>query len=284
MTLKSTATAVLGLLIAAAPFAAFAEDGGGNSGTGSVSATVDVQARKEHRDEVTGEMKANAGAKLEDRGRERGAKEIDRRIEGLNKLMERIGGAKHIEDGDKSSLSSELSAQIQALTALKAKIDSDTSTTTLKDDLQSITKSYRIFALVMPKGAITAAADRAKTVAGQLETLSGKLKTRLDALSASSTDVSSQLTILADMNAKIADAKVQAQAAIDGVANLQPDNGDATTQASNTAALKAARAKIQTAQQDLKTAREDARKIMGTVKGKGKGKDEREHNASTTHE
>ncbi len=284
---QSFIAAALGALIIASPLAAFAQEG--ESGSVGVDASVTAgvttsgkgggaEARQEHRAEV----KANVQGKIEDRAHDRAEQEISRRIDHLNQFITRLNGAKHIEDGDKSALSATLQAQIAELTALNLKIQGDTSTTSLKEDVQSITKSYRIFALVLPQSAIMAAGDRAKTVAGQLETLSAKLKTRLDTAAAGGTDVSAQLTLLADMNAKTADAKVQAQAAIDGVSGLKPDNGDETVKASNLAALKAARTKIQAAQQDLKTAREDARKIMGGVKGKGEHKGE--HTGSTTHE
>ena len=74
--------------------------------------------------------------------------------------------------------------------------------------------------------------------------------------------MTTSVSALADMNAKIADANVQAQAAVTETASLQPDNGNATVMASNTATLKDARTKIQTAQQDLVKARQDAGVIV----------------------
>ena len=67
------------------------------------------------------------------------------------------------------------------------------------------------------------------------------------------------------MNAKIADANTQAKAAVSGISGLQPDNGDQTVMQSNTAALKAARVDIQTAQNDLVAARKDAGTIVKVV-------------------
>ncbi len=260
-------------MIALMPLAASANEGRDDGLRFGLSASTSVRVGHE---EDRAERKAEHQGKIEDKAHERAGKEIERRLEGLNKLIERITNAKRIDGDDKATLSATLTAQINALTALKAKIDADTSTTTLKEDVQSITKSYRIFALVMPQASITASADRVKYVADQLSTLSAKLKTRLDALTAGGTDVSASVTLLADMNAKIASAKVQAQAAIDGIVNLKPDNGDKTVMESNLAALKAAREKVRAAQADLKTAREDARKIMINIKGKG------EVHASTT--
>ena len=75
------------------------------------------------------------------------------------------------------------------------------------------------------------------------------------------------VTALADMNAKIADAKVQVQAAIDEVSGLNPDNGDQTIMQTNTTALKDARAKLKIARADLEIARQDVRAIVKTLGG-----------------
>jgi hypothetical protein len=46
---------------------------------------------------------------------------------------------------------------------------------------------------------------------------------------------------------------------------LKPDNGDTTIAASNTAALKDARTKIQSAQKDLKAAQKDIKDIINII-------------------
>jgi hypothetical protein len=69
------------------------------------------------------------------------------------------------------------------------------------------------------------------------------------------------------MDAKAADAKAQAQGAIDLVANLKPDNGDKTIFQSNQTAFKNARTKIRAATADLHTARKDANSITRALAG-----------------
>jgi hypothetical protein len=100
-----------------------------------------------------------------------------------------------------------------------------------------------------------------------LAQLSDKFSARIAALP-SGTSASLSAT-LADYNAKIADAKVQANAAVSEVANLKPDNGDTSIQQSNTAALKDARSKTQAAQQDIVAARKDAETIVKGLRGTG---------------
>ncbi len=210
---------------------------------------------------VRANAKAEAEAKLEDKAKERASKEIERRADLLGDLSERIKGMVRISGDDKNSLTSMLQTQIDALIALKAKIAAETSTTSLKEDIKSITNSYRIFALVMPKASITAYADRLHVLVSQMTTLGTKLQARIDAAKAGGADVSAATTAMTDYNAKIANAQVQITAAVNEVTPLQPDNGDATIAASNKAALQDARTKLEAARKDLETARKYVEKI-----------------------
>ncbi|HVN26802.1 MAG TPA: hypothetical protein VMT99_04120 [Candidatus Paceibacterota bacterium] len=194
--------------------------------------------------------------------------EIARRIAGLNALLARVNGMQRLSDTEKSTLSTSIQAQISAMNTLQAQIAADASSTTatssLKTDIQSITKSYRIFALVIPQGAIEAASDRVLTVANTMTDLSTKLQARI--ASSTSANLSAAQAAFTDMNAKIADATTQAQAAASEVATLTPDNGSSTAMQANQTALKDARSKIQAAQKDLGTARTDAVAIVKALK------------------
>jgi hypothetical protein len=191
----------------------------------------------------------------------RANQEITRRIASLNALNSRVNAMQRISASDKSSLSSTIQAQISAMNSLQTKIEADAnSSSSLKADVQSITASYRIFALIIPQGAIDAAADRAMTIVSDMTTVGAKLQARVSALgnSASATVISA----LADFNAKVADAKTQAQAAVSEISGLTPDQGNQTQMQANTSALKDARSKIQAAQKDFVAARQDAATIV----------------------
>ncbi len=193
-----------------------------------------------------------------ERARTRAEQEIDRRAQMLGAFATRIGNGR-ISDADKSSLQATMQEQINDLQTLKSQIASDASTTTLKTAIQSIGKSYRIFALVMPQGAVMAAADRVNQVAAQMQALSGKLQTRI---SSATGDTAALSTALSDLNAKVSDAQTQAQAAVSEVSALKPDNGDQAVFKSNHAALQDAHKKLQAAQKDLAAARHDAATIV----------------------
>lgn len=269
--MKKLLSALISVLVAGTPVLALANDGSDDSGT-SGSGHSSVEVGDDH-----GGLRASFDARIgnsgkgsddfRDRAKGHAHDEIERRIDALNRISLRIDDAKRISIDDKASLVASIEAQIDALNDLKAKIEADDTTDELRADIQSITKSHRVFALVLPQTAITAAADRVLTVAGQMETFSAKLEARIDA--ATDVDTDELNDKLADYDAKVADAKVKANAAIDIVDDLDADEGDSAALSANVSALKDARAKIVAAQADLKAAREDARFIAAAVKGHG---------------
>ncbi len=220
----------------------------------------------------TGGVSGTAGIKLSVREKARVAlamqradQEIARRINALNALNVRINKMVRISPSDQAGLSTEVQNQISTLNSLQVKISADVaanSTSSLKTDIKSIVSSYRIFALILPQGALEAAADRILNVDSMMTTIAGLLQTRISQEQSSGSSMSTSVAALADMNAKLSAASTQANAAISGIAGLQPDNGNQTVMASNLAALKAARTKVQAAQQDLVAARKDAGAIV----------------------
>ncbi len=219
--------------------------------------------------QVRGEAGAQARTDIINRAKDRADQEITRRIEALNKLNARVRDMERLSDTDKSGLSATIQSQITLMQSLQTKISNDAdaeSTSSLKADIQSITKAYRIYMLIIPQGAIQAAADRILNVTDAMTTLSGKLQTRISDAQTAGNDTSAAASALADMNAKIADAKVQVNAAVSETASLQPDNGDQTVMQANVKAMQDARTKIHAAQQDLVTARQDAGTIVKALR------------------
>ena len=192
---------------------------------------------------------------------DRGGRMLDQRVSSLQKMLDRIQKMKNLSDSQKASFSAEIQAEIGNLGDLKTKISDDTSTTTLKTDLQSITKSLRVYALIEPRANITAAADRVNTLVTMLKTVSTKIQARLATDATASADVTVQSS-LTDLAAKLTDASTQSTSATTEVAGLQPDNGNQTVFLSNEAALKDAHSKIQTAQKDIVAARKDVQTIV----------------------
>ncbi len=188
--------------------------------------------------------------------------EIDRRVSALNDLNTRVQAMVKVSASMKSSLAADVAAQVSALSALKGKIDADSDIDTLKTDIKSITGSYRIFMLVIPQGRIEVAADKVKATGDLFTEFAAKLQARIAAAQTAGKDVTALNASLTDMNAKISDANVQADAAVSLVASLTPDNGDQAKMQANEQALKEARAKVKAALDDLHKAREDAHSVV----------------------
>lgn len=199
---------------------------------------------------------AERAANLVDRLKDKASKELDRRISSLNKLLTRINGIKRLTADQKSTLTTQVQNEISNLNALKTKIAGDTDIATLRTDVQSIVKSYRIYALFIPKIYIIVNADRLVDIADEMTQIAGKLQARIDAAKVAGNDTTEMQNLLSDYNAKIADAKTQAQNAINLVMPLIPDGfpGNKTT-------LQSARTTLQTARADLRDARKDTQQI-----------------------
>lgn len=253
MNIKKTAIGLIALSALALPAFAATINGsiGASVNAGGIGAKATVKASE----------KSDANAK------DRADIEIKNRTDALTSVGLRINDMKLVSDSDKAALASEIQAQINELASLKVKIDADTSTTTLKEDIKSITGTYRIYMLVVPQLHILSAAHRLTTLASTMAAVSTKLQARITEAGTAGKNVTAIQANLSDMNAKIGDITVQAQASISGVSSLTPDGGDSAKATANTAALKAARANIQAGVKDAQAARKDAAAIIKALKG-----------------
>ncbi len=266
----ASALAIVFALSVAAP--AFAEDGtNANAGAKLRFKLGDMRTATSTpsvRGDIHFGLNASTSADRMEKRQEMGKDMIEKRIKALEDLSARIADMKRLSADQITAIQAQIQAAIDRLTALEATIGSDTSSTTLKADLKDITGANRTFLLVIPQAQISAAVDRILATAGQLENLSVKLSARIDAAS-TTVDKASLEATLSDMNAKVADAKVQANAAAALVADLKPDEGDQAVKDANTAALKDARAKLEAARADIQAAYKDAQTIVIAVHGKG---------------
>lgn len=201
------------------------------------------------------------------RAKEKAAQEIDRRIASLNAMLARITAMKKVNDALKTNLTTNVNLEIEGFNNLKAKIEADTDLATLKTDVQSVTQSYRIYALVMPQVHISVAADRIATIINMMNSVGGKLQARITSAKAAGNNTTAAETALTDLGTKLQSAQTHAQASITLVAPLVPDQGDKTVQASNEAKIKEAQAELKAAQADLVAARKDITTIIKEIKG-----------------
>lgn len=240
------------------------EDDGGKIRIQKNSSTTIGVGQNGHQDAKNGKDQENGGSV--------GGNSIDAQIQSLTELKARLAQVKLLDPASLATITANLDAEIAKLQALKSSGGTTASTTATVNG-----GDHKLFNVVEPKARIAASASRINAVVTQMTLLADKLQARITTAKTAGTDTTSAETALAELKAKIADAKVQADASVALTANLTPDNGDATIKASNLQALKDARAKLVVAQQDLATARHDAGTIYSVVKGVGA-----QNNASTT--
>ncbi|OGK63067.1 hypothetical protein A2334_00315 [Candidatus Roizmanbacteria bacterium RIFOXYB2_FULL_38_10] len=158
----------------------------------------------------------------------RAYQEIDRRVTSLNGLINRLNAIKRITAEQRTTLTTQVQAEIDKLTSLKTQIESETDPAKLLELKKSIILSYRIYVVFMPKIQIMAHADRILTVIDEMK----------------------EKTTNADVISKLDLASAKANEAITTVISLTPDGYP-----DNKAQMKDAREMLKEALQYLKDAR-----------------------------
>jgi len=233
-----------------------------NTLNGATTSRPFLEQRKEARD---GQSRTEKSA---NKAVEKVGERIDHQIEKIQEQLARLAKVERLSDEQKAKISAELTAQIDRLTAFKSSAATETDPTVLKEQAKALAKEFKAHTVSLPRAAITSAADRMMTVVGQMEAFSVKLHARVD--SASSAEASASLSAF---DAKVADAKVQAQAVASLVAGLSADSTDEATMKANADALKSAKEKLDAGRADLKAAREDIGNLLKVLKGLGAGSD-----------
>ncbi len=187
---------------------------------------------------------------------------VGARIAALSNVLVRLNASHQIPNEVAARIKASVQAQIDRLQAVP--VGPNDATTQNSD---SIGVAYHGYLVAMPKAWITVTANHVLATAGMMENFSVKLGTRIDASADAGADVSSLRTMLATMKAKVADAKVQANAALSIVADVDENSANASADASVTTSLRSAQAKIAAARQDLVAAFQDAQNIILGVHG-----------------
>lgn len=217
--------------------------------------------KKENVASRVAEVKENAKQRVTGTLQQRARKEIQRRINSLNKILERVVKIKRLTDTQKKTLNNQIQAEIQKLTDLDVKIAGETDSAVIRTDAQSIIKSYRIYALFIPKIHILGAADVMQNATDKLDEISLRLETKITEAESAGKDVTNLNTLLSDMKEKTASASSQAEKARDLVIPLTPDGYP-----DNKAILKEAREMLVLGHKDIQTARQDAVQILEKLK------------------
>lgn len=109
---------------------------------------------------------------------------IDKRLEALKKDEGNLAAAKQVQAEHRDTLTKLIADQRAGLTALKTKVQGETTGAAVKADAQSMVFDYRVFVLTGPKVRLTAAIDTELAAAAKMRTLPGADTAKLDAIAA----------------------------------------------------------------------------------------------------
>jgi len=100
-------------------------------------------------------------------------------------------------------LSSDIQADINGLTALKAKIDADTDVNTAKADAKTIITNYYIYRIFVPKTRLLITISNMQTLSVNIGQLTPEIQNLINTLKSAGKDVLSLQALLDDINSQL---------------------------------------------------------------------------------
>jgi hypothetical protein len=188
--------------------------------------------------------------------------EISRRLATLASLSSKVAAARAIAPADAATLAAEIAAEGSGLTALKARIDAETTLPALRADLVRIVTEYRVYVLVVPQVNLTIAADAVAAAQGKFAQISTALAARIAAAQAAGRDTTAAQASLATMRAAVDAAVALVRPLPAQLLALTPAQFNAGT----APVITAARTAIGRARDDLKAAATAARACLQALK------------------
>ncbi|HKU18791.1 MAG TPA: hypothetical protein VJP80_05980 [Candidatus Saccharimonadales bacterium] len=191
----------------------------------------------------------------------KGDAEISRRLKTLDTLTTKISANTKLSASDKTALTAEVTSEISGLTALKTKLDAETTRAGAIADVQSMISDYRVYALIVPKVELLKTADSQQQTQDKLTTLAAKLQTRITEAKTAGKDVTALQTQLDQMKAQISAAQALSTAEQTKLLALQPTDYDA-----DHTVLLAIITQLKSAQSMNQTAYNSAKSIVAGLK------------------
>jgi hypothetical protein len=184
---------------------------------------------------------------------------INGRLDTLQALTTSINSSKYLTSADKTTLGNQIGSDTSGLTALKAKVASETTLSAVRADAVAMVDDYRVYLLMAPQVRLTDALDAETAAATTLQNAYSKLSSLLSQQGGATSTEQSEL---ADMQAQINAATSADNGQVSTLLGLKP-GPDA---ASLTSSVKAVAAAAKTARGDLVKARADAKQLRSALK------------------
>lgn len=149
---------------------------------------------------------SRAAAKQEnnlDNLKKRADKMINNRVNELNRLLSRIQADKKLSADEKVSLSANVTATINELMRLKAKIDAGNDLATARLDAKQVITNFKINAIFVPKIRLLIIIDNLQALAAKVAPLVPKLQNKINDLKSQGADVTNFQLLVNDINNRL---------------------------------------------------------------------------------
>jgi hypothetical protein len=184
--------------------------------------------------------------------------ELIKRINSLQELVDKLSTTSAIPSPIKTDYLNQLHSEIGLLNSLKGKIDSTGDVNSFKIGLQSLEKDHPPLINLQPKIGLVIAVNTLSRTATSMASASARIQPYITLAQSKGNDVTSLQNSLNDMNAKIADAQVQATNAKNALSALS------STTDQNT--LKSILNTLKTGRSDLETAKRDSFNVISGLR------------------
>jgi len=180
---------------------------------------------------------------------------IDGRLATLRALGTVVKAAQHLTAPHKATLTGLISTDQAGLTALKPKVDGETTLSGVRTDEQSMVNDYRVYLLVGPKVRLTIALDLESTAVQRLRQVADNLAAAIATAKQAGKDTTRAEAALADLRTQTDAANAAVTGEAESLLAIQP-GPDAN----------AIRGQVSPVRDAVRTARTDLRKALADAK------------------
>lgn len=196
-------------------------------------------------------------------GKALGDCEIDRRLDDLGKVRDRVVASKVMTDQHKATSLRIVDRTTAGLRELRAEIHRDATLASLTEDLRRIATDFRVYVVVIPQVHLTNAADAVDAVGGHFDRFAEKAAGYIERAKAAGHDTSAAELALASMKAHVASAEDKVDGLADKVLDLTAaDWNDGSAKP----VLDQARRDLRVARDELRAARVDAKAVVEALR------------------
>jgi hypothetical protein len=180
---------------------------------------------------------------------------IDLRLAALRRFDQRIERCRHLTDAHQATLAGFVDNATGGLTALRTKVEAETTIQALRADAQSMVHDYRVFLLRGPQVHGTCTADNETAAVARLREAAEKLAAGVAAAKQAGADTTAAEADLAAMDGHVDTAEAALAGQVDKLLALQPGpDGDAL------------RSQVRSVRQQLRTALQSLRRAIAEAK------------------